>query len=90
MSSKRIRRAVLAGEYRYTAHATEEMDNDDLTDADVCAVLLRGRVIATLTGDRRGRRHVVRGEIEGAAVEVVCRFVPSGMLRIVTVYMLDE
>jgi hypothetical protein len=37
------------------------MDEDDLTDADVRATILNGRVAKTLTDDPRGERFVVRG-----------------------------
>ncbi len=35
MGIKRIRRAVREGRCEFTTHALEEMDEDDLSDADV-------------------------------------------------------
>ena len=92
MGIARIRRAVRQDRYGFTSHALEEMDEDDLSEADVRKVLQRGHVIARLARDSRGVRFVVRGapgESE-RAIEIVCRFLPSGLLRIITVYQLES
>lgn len=91
MSIRRIRRAVREGRYEFTDHALEEMDEDNITEGDVRQTLLHGSLVAKLTDDPRGIRFVVRGtptdkDIE---IEVVCRFLPSGLLRIITAYMLE-
>ena len=88
MGLRRIRRAIRVGRYELTVHALEEMDEDDLGEADVLGALLRGVLSAELTDDPRGSRFVVRGKThEGdREIEVVCRFLPSGLLRIITVY----
>ncbi len=86
MSIRRIRRAVREDRYEFTIHALEEMDEDDLTDADVRDTLLQGKVVGKLSDDPRGIRFLVRGTTKGAVeVEVVCRFMPSGLLRIIAV-----
>ena len=92
MSIRSIRRAIREGRYSFTSHALEEMDEDDLTHDEVCETLLHGKQIGVLTDDPRGLRFVVRGTPEGQAiqVEVVCRFLPSGLLRIITVYAIEE
>ena len=92
MSIKRIKRAVKEERYQFTMHALEEMDEDDLTEEEVRAVLLRGLLADELTDDPRGVRFVVRGlpPNEDREVEVVCRFLPSGLLRIITVYAVEE
>jgi len=90
MSMTRIRQAVHQMQYEFTAHAIEEMDDDGLTEADVRRVLLSGSIGATLADDPRGLRFVVRSEVHDSEVEVVCRFLPSGILRIITVYVLDK
>ena len=92
MSLRRIRRAVRQDRYELTVHAIEEMDEDDLTEDDVRDILLRGRVVRELTTDPRGPRFVVRGRPRGRDedVEVVCRFLPSERLRIITVYAMEE
>ena len=61
MSIKRIGRAVRQERYEFTMHALEEMDEDDLTEAEVRRVLLDGELRARLTDDPRGIRFVVRG-----------------------------
>lgn len=92
MSIRRIRFAVKQGRYSYSVHALEEMDDDRLLESDVHEVLMRGKIVATLTGDPRGTRFVVRGTAvdEETVVEVVCRFLPSGILRIITVYAVKD
>jgi hypothetical protein len=40
-----------------------------------------------LIDDPRGIRFVLRGIPEAMEVEVVCRLLPSGVLRIITVYI---
>jgi hypothetical protein len=90
MSIRRIRQAVREGRYEFTIHALEELDEDDLTEADVRQAILRGRLIARLTDDPRGIRFVVRAVLsdKNVDVEVVCRFLPSGLMRIITAYVL--
>lgn len=92
MGIRRIRAAVRQGKYEFTLHALEEMDEDDLSQSDVRSAPLRGHVVARLAEDPRGARFVVRGTPQGsdAAFEVVCRFLPSGLLRIITVYPLGS
>ena len=92
MGLRRIRRAIREGRYEFTVHALEEMDEDGLDEADVQQVILRGSLSAELTDDPRGTRFVVRGTArnQDCEIEVVCRFLPSGMLRIITVYKLEE
>lgn len=43
MNLKRIKRAVREDRYQFTMHALEEMDEDDLTEEEVRAVLLTVR-----------------------------------------------
>jgi hypothetical protein len=92
MGLKRIRRAIREGRYEFTVHALEEMDEDDLDEMDVRFAILRGDVISELTDDPRGLRFVIRGtaQDEERELDVVCRFLPSGLLRIITVYKIDE
>jgi len=68
------------------------MDEDDLELADVRYAILKGEISDELTDDPRGIRFVVRGpaSLPVIELEVVCRFLPSGLLRIITVYQLGE
>ena len=83
MSIRRIRRALREGRFEFTTHALDEMDEDDLTDADIRATIPRGRLFKTFTDDARGPRFVVRAlaRTGHSEVEVVCRFLPSGQMR---------
>jgi hypothetical protein len=91
MGIRRIRRAVRQVRYEFTSHALDEMDDDGLTEEDVCAVLLRGSLVEELTDDPRGVRFVICGspKLSVVQVEVVCRFLPSGLMRIITAYVLE-
>jgi hypothetical protein len=68
------------------------MDDDQLADSDVYKAMMHGKIVTTLTGDSRGMRYVLRGApiSEGPEIEIVCRFTPSAILRIVTVYAIEE
>ncbi len=92
MSLKHIRQAVRAGRYQFTSHALAEMDADNLIEEEARAILLRGHLGETLTDDPRGIRFVVRGTptVEDREIEVVCRFLPSGLLRIITAYEVED
>ncbi|QQS46569.1 MAG: DUF4258 domain-containing protein [Acidobacteriota bacterium] len=67
------------------------MSDDELTAADVEEVLLHGMIRRRFSRDPRGTRHEVVGPaLDGRQVAVVCRFLESGWLRIMTVYVLDD
>ncbi len=86
---RRIREAIRRGRYEFSLHALEEMDEDDMIESDVRSILLHGRVTMRLLGDARGTRFVVQGALGSFRAEVVCRFLPSGRLRIVTAYRME-
>ncbi len=92
MSLKLIRRAIREGRYEFTVHALEEMDEDEIEEEDVRQAILQGSLSAELTDDPRGARFILRGstQTQDREIEVVCRFLPSGLLRIITVYELTE
>jgi hypothetical protein len=92
MGIKRIRRAIRERRYEFTVHALEEMDEDDLDETDVRYGILHGEISSELTDDPRGIRFVVLGNTqdESRSLEVVCRFLPSGLLRIITAYQLEK
>jgi hypothetical protein len=86
----RIRRAVREQRYLMTDHALEEADADNLTLDDILHVLLTGEIDSIYTDDPRGERYVVRGDVQAAEVDVVCRFRSDGtLLIIITVYVVD-
>lgn len=72
-------------------HAIEEADADDLTLDDILNVLLNGDLDSTYTDDPRGPRYVMRGDVNEAEVDVVCRFRKDGtLLIIITVYAVEQ
>ncbi len=88
---REIRERVRTKNYEFTGHAEEEREDDDLAIADLEKIILKGKVDKVLTGDPRGNRYVVRGKAQdGRDTEVICRFLASGKLRIITVYLLRE
>ena len=80
------------GRCEFTLHALEEMEDDGLEEADVMAALSHGWLARRLADDPRGTRFAVRARLAGSSrrVEVVARFVPSGRLRIITAYRLED
>lgn len=88
---ERIRQAVNDQCYRISSHANEEMSEDDLESHDVEQVLLTGTITRRLTRDPRGTRYEVTGEIaDGRQAAVVCRFLASGWLLLITAYTIED
>ena len=88
---ERMRRAVLNQRYRISTHAIDELSDDQLESMDVEHVILSGRITHVLTGDPRGTRYEVTGEAcNGRLARVVCRFLLSGVLLIITAYAVEE
>jgi hypothetical protein len=84
---QRIQRAIREQGYRISSHANEEMSEDNLVAKDVENVILRGRIMRKFTRDPRGTRYEVVGNTtDGRRARVVCRFLPSGMLLVITAY----
>lgn len=71
-----------------TAHATEEMAEDDLTILEIEHAVLSGRVVETQRDDPRGNKHVIQGTaMDGSTlVGVVGRFPGREGYLIITVY----
>jgi len=87
---REIRERIRTKNYELTGHAEEERENDELAIADLRAAILTGGVKTILTDDPRGERYIVQGKAQdGRKIEVVCRFLDSGKLRIITVYVLE-
>jgi Domain of unknown function (DUF4258) len=86
----RMREAIRRQRYRISSHANAEMSDDDLEAVDVEQIILTGHIGHRYTRDPRGTRYEVVGrttDVRRAAV--VCRFLPSGVLLIITAYILD-
>lgn len=87
---QRIQDAILEQNYRISSHANEEMSDDDLESEDIESIILSGMISRQFTHDQRGPRYEVLGKtVDKRWAYVVCRFIPSGTLLIITAY-LDE
>lgn len=84
---ERIREAIRLQRYRISSHANEEMSEDDLEAVDVEQIILTGGIAHRYTRDPRGTRYEVVGQTtDSRRAAVVCRFLSSGVLLIVTAY----
>ena len=85
---QRMRQKVRALDYVVTAHAEEEMSDDELTILDVEHAILNGRILERQRDvETGGWKYVVGGRILiDDAIELVGRLSVSGKLAIVTVY----
>ena len=83
-----MRQAIREQRYRISSHANDEMSEDLLVLADVERVILTGKIVRTFTHDPRGTRYEVLGVAhDGRRAYVVCRFLLSGDLLIITAYV---
>jgi uncharacterized protein DUF4258 len=88
---ERIRQAIRAQRYRISAHANEEMSDDTLEALDIEEIILTGIIALRYTHDPRGTRYEVTGITrDGRRAAVVCRFLTSGILLIITAYTHEE
>ena len=63
------------------------MTDDELETADVRRAILHGQLERVLTNNHRGDRYLIIGQArDGRGITVVCRTLPSGLLRIITVW----
>jgi len=88
---ERIRQAILAQRYRISAHANDEMADDALESQHIEAIIVTGMIADRFTHDPRGTRYEVAGTTtDGRSASVVCRFLASGVLLIITAYVHEE
>jgi len=88
---ERIRHAVGEERFRISSHANEEMSNDKLELEDIVEVLVKGESTHTFTHDPRGERYEITGETKGGRrASIVCRFLGSGVLLVITVYAHEQ
>ena len=86
---QRIRKAVREQQYRISLHANDEMSEDLLKLEDIESITQTGKVTKKFTHDPRGIRYEVTGyTIDGRKASFVCRFLKSGILRIITAYVI--
>ncbi|MCB0175957.1 MAG: DUF4258 domain-containing protein [Anaerolineae bacterium] len=88
---QRIQRAVREQKYRVSSHANDEMADDFLMAADIESIIFTGKIARRFTKDPRGRRYAVLGSTtDNRRAYVVCRFLLSGVLLIITAYVAEE
>jgi len=88
---ERIRLKIIQRQYYLSAHAEDEMLEDDLERRDVEYAILKGKIDKRLTRDIRGTRYRIEGPVpDGRLIHVICRFHASSNLLIITVYALME
>ena len=75
-----------------TAHAMEEMAEDDLDITDLEHAILSGRIARIEKDDPRGNKYVIEGVATDSftSVGVVGRFASSNRYLIITVYQITE
>ena len=88
---QRMRQAIREQRYRISSHANDEMADDFLVAADIESIILTGEITRKFTHDPRGTRYEVLGDTVGyRRAYVVCRFLLSGVLLIITAYVEEE
>ena len=88
---RRMRQAISEQRYRISSHASDEMADDFLVVADVENIILTGKITRKFTHDQRGTRYKVLGDtVDYRRAYVVCRFLLSGILLIITAYAEEE
>jgi len=86
-----MQQAIREQRYRISAHANAEMSDDDLEAQDIERIIVTGTITQQFTHDPRGTRYEVTGETtDGRTASVVCRFLLSGVLLIITAYVSEE
>jgi uncharacterized protein DUF4258 len=85
---ERIRERIRLRQYDMTAHATEEMAEDNLDIVDVEHAVMTGRVVQIQKDDPRGNKYLLKGTATDGAtsIGVVGRFHGADRYLIVTVY----
>jgi hypothetical protein len=88
---QRLQQAVRAQRYRVSSHANEEMSEDELEAKDIESIILTGTVARRFTHEPRGIRYELVGDTSDRRhAGVVCRFLPSGVLLIITAYVRED
>lgn len=67
------------------------MADDGFWTGDIESIVNTGEIVQRFTNDPRGRRYEVKGATtDGRQGYVVCRFLLSGVLLIITAYAAQE
>jgi hypothetical protein len=87
-SIARIRELIRSLKYVVTQHASEELEDDNLSILDLENIVLTGQIIERQR-DRKTQeaKCVISGvTLDGVAAEVIGKIGPTGRLIIITVY----
>ena len=89
---ERIREKIRLSQYDMTAHAMEEMAEDNIDILDVEQALLNGQIVRTEKDDPRGTKYVIEGTAtdQQIPVGVAGRFTGTGRYLIITVYKITD
>lgn len=89
---ERIREKIRLSQYDMTAHAMEEMAEDNLDILDVEQALLNGQIVRTEKDDPRGTKYDIEGTgaDQQTPVGVAGRFTSTGRYLIITVYEITD
>jgi len=86
-----IRQKILDRDYYISAHAEEEMLNDNLERSDIENAILKGSIEKKLKSDIRGVRYRIEGPAEDSRmIHVIARIKEDKELIIITVYEPEE
>jgi hypothetical protein len=89
LSITRIRDLVRTLKYVVSLHAAEELEDENLTIADLENIILTGRIVERQKDrETRESKVVIRGHaLDGREAEAVGKIGPTGTLYIITVYL---
>jgi hypothetical protein len=89
---ERIRQRIQQGQYDMTAHAMDEMAEDDLDIVDIECSILNGTVVRIDRHDPRGTKYVVKGIAfdETTPVGTAGRFTSLARYLIITAYKVTD
>ena len=89
---KRFRSLFRKRKYIITIHALEEMGEDDVLDADIENVILKGRIVERQVDRRtKERKFVFTGRDDaGQPVGVVLKLSSAGKAIVITVYREED
>lgn len=84
----RIKLKISRGEYAFSEHSLKDkLKFYNFTTNDILNAVFNCKSVVKQTDDIRGTRYVIIGyAIDGAPVDVVCRFRSDGKLIFITIY----
>ena len=84
-----LRQLVRSLAYSVSVHATDELEDDNLSILDLETIILSGDIVERQRDRTTGEvKYVVRGTtLDGQAAECVVKIGTSGRLLVITVYL---